>query len=168
MGGRNSGTGTRPNRKKQTLFCRYKPRRTTRRTVSTADVARIACAAIVQGNATLAGIVGAVEARCPDEGRRPQSDETATAVEAVLQLATVNNAALEDAYTMMLQINNLIGAIALLARVIPQARPLQLVAVPLRVAVAQRIQVNIKQRAANDEIYRAWKQIKDIRDRLAA
>lgn len=107
------------------------------------------CYAIAEG-ATFDTIEAISDQLCPDEGRSRARSEVSMLAAAARQLA-LNNVDLEDAFRFFVAINAVLAGIAFLSRLLPAARPLSLVAIPLRANVATLIQRNIITRAANDD-----------------
>lgn len=159
MGGPGSGKSRKPitrNRPKTRLFCRFKPRRTQPRVVTTKVAARFICAAIANG-ATLRQILARKETVCPDKepARDLNAEGTiAQAAQEVESMVETMDGALSEAYQLFIAINGIIGvilaALALFARN-PLLRVISRRAVALTTPIAV-IETRIigAQAAAND------------------
>jgi len=144
--------------------CYRKPNRTTERTFTAQDAARIMCYAFKEG-ATESEMVQRFRIHCRGEARgRPNAAAEAIAV--AMQQLSSNNELLLDEWRAFLVVNGiLLGLIALLG-IIRLAGPLRLVASPLRLAarvsqtqVANLITRNIMQRSANDAVFNQLREV---------
>jgi len=140
------------NRPTTRFLCRWVPRRDPKRVYTAKDAARITCYATRAG-AKKAEIDRLYRIHC--QGKQ---EERKTAAEAVMEIALSNladnNESLLEAYRLFLIVNAILLALVLAGRVVPILRPIQIAASAARVSVASVIRVNIRQRAANDALFK--------------
>jgi len=140
------------------IRCYRKPNRDEPRHFTAQDAARVMCYAFKRG-ASEAEIIRRFRIHCRGETRE-RANVAEEAIALAMESTAANTAQLLDEWRAFLIVNGiLLGLIGLLG-VIQVAGPLRLIALPLRagarvaqVQVAQLIQRNIIQRAANDAVF---------------
>jgi len=154
MGGPGSGKSTRPitrNRPFKKLICRFRSPSGKGRFFSESDAVRVCCAVITRGEGTVPGIVRRLEAECPAAGKKPSDIGAEDAAQEAINALAFSNEVMTDAFNRFLIINGILGALAVLGRIVPQARPLSIVATAARTNIATVMTRIGNARAANDE-----------------
>lgn len=119
------------------------------------------CALLSDARSNITTITAAVEKRCPDDLRKPQSNETEVGAEAEAVIALENsNAAFDEIHTAFQIINGILLVVTVAGRFVA---PLRVVAIPAAVArtnVAQLMtRINIQRAANEDRIFELQRQI---------